>query len=101
LSTLPVILLNSEVEEILVLSRSTASGSDAAGLSPQDQERITAALRAELRHTSHCALLTTIEARPALRELVYLEFPRVPVLAYQELSPEMSLQPIARVSLDA
>jgi len=101
LSTLSVILLNPEVEEILILSRSTASGSDAAGLSPRDQERLTAALRAELRHASHCALLTTIEARPALRELVYLEFPRVPVLAYQELSPEMSLQPIARVSLDA
>ncbi len=46
------------------------------------------------------AVLTTAEARPWVRALLADEFPRMQVLAYQELVPEMNIQPIARITLD-
>ena len=45
-------------------------------------------------------ILTTAGIRPRLRRLVAAEFPRLAVLAYQELSPEMNIEPIARLSPD-
>lgn len=45
-------------------------------------------------------ILTTAGVRPRLRHLVAAEFPRLAVLAYQELSPEMNIEPIARISPD-
>ena len=40
-----------------------------------------------------------MEIRRYFRKLVELEFPHLAVLSYQELSPEMNIQPIARISL--
>lgn len=44
-------------------------------------------------------ILTTSEIRKALRDLIHMEFPHLAVLCYQELSPDMNIQPIARISL--
>jgi type III secretion protein V len=49
--------------------------------------------------TQNPVILTTLEARRALRELIHLEFPHLAVLSYQELSPDMNIQPIARITL--
>ena len=43
------------------------------------------------------ALLTTIEVRLLLRQLLRDAFPGMPVLSYQELSPEINIQPVARI----
>lgn len=43
-------------------------------------------------------ILTTVEARKKLQKLVRPEFPHLAVVSYQELSPEMNIQPIARIS---
>ena len=42
-------------------------------------------------------LLTTLEARPALRDAIQPERPDVPVVAYQELMPNTNITPLARV----
>jgi type III secretory pathway component EscV len=34
-----------------------------------------------------------------LRELIALEFPRLHVLSYSELVPDLNIQPIARIAL--
>ena len=34
-----------------------------------------------------------------MRKLIEKDFPRLAVLSYQELSPDMNIQPIARISL--
>jgi type III secretion protein V len=46
------------------------------------------------------AILTTMQVRSRLRRLVSLEFPHLAVLSYQELSPDMNIQPIARITPD-
>lgn len=42
-------------------------------------------------------LLTTLEVRAALREAIHPERAEVPVLAYQELMPDTSITPLARL----
>lgn len=42
---------------------------------------------------------STMEVRRYFRKSVELEFPRLPVLSYQELSPEMQIQLTARISI--
>ena len=44
------------------------------------------------------AILTTQPARRGLRRLVRQEFERMPAIAYEDLSPELNIQPIARIT---
>lgn len=46
-------------------------------------------------------LLTTFEVRHSLRKVVEKKYPRLAVVSYQELSPDMNIQPIARISVDS
>ena len=44
-------------------------------------------------------VLTSPDIRRYFRRLVEMEFPYLAVLSYQELTPEMSIQPLARIAL--
>jgi len=61
------------------------------------------ALRAELAYLPPTALipsvLTFVEARSTLQRLVNSEFPRMSVIAHEELPPGINVQPVARISL--
>lgn len=46
-------------------------------------------------------ILTTAEIRRYFRKVIELEFPQLAVLSYQELSENLRIQPIARVTLPA
>ena len=67
-------------------------------------DRILEAVRAEVGTLPPSAsvptILTSIEVRPYFREVILHEFPRLPVVCYQELSPDLNIQPIARISLN-
>jgi len=43
-------------------------------------------------------ILTTLEARKTLRRLIEKEFPRLMVVCYEELSRDLNIQPIGRIS---
>jgi type III secretory pathway component EscV/Tfp pilus assembly protein PilF len=65
-----------------------------------------ASLKAAVRHevgslpptAQNPVLLTTMDIRRTVRKLIETDFPNLAVLSYQELSLEMSIQPIARIS---
>ena len=102
-STLIVYLLDPQIEETVRSSvQHTSSGSYLA-LEPEITQEILAAVRNEVGNLPPSAqqpvVLTTMEIRRYFRKLVELEFPHLAVLSYQELSPEMNIQPIARISL--
>lgn len=102
-STLIVYLLDPQIEETVRSSiQHTSSGSYLA-LEPEITQEILAAVRNEIGNLPPSAqqpvILTTMEIRRYFRKLVELEFPHLAVLSYQELSPEMNIQPIARISL--
>jgi len=48
---------------------------------------------------SRLSILTNNAVRGYLGELIREAFPRLPVLSYQELSPELSIQPLARIAI--
>ena len=94
-STLIVYLMDPKSEAVL---------SAAGDLEPAAESAILAAVRDEVGSLPPSAnrpvILTTTTARRALRDLVAPEFPGLTVLSYQELSPEMNIQPIARIAPD-
>jgi type III secretion protein V len=45
------------------------------------------------------AILTTARARPMLRDIVRSEFPRIPVICFEDLPGAVNVQPVARISL--
>ena len=94
-STLIVYLVDPEIEARL-------SRIETEPLSSIEQKKLINALLAEVGNLPPSAqvpvLLTTTEIRAPLRILTRQEFPSVAVLAYQELAPELNIQPIARIS---
>ena len=102
-STLAVYLLDPEIEDIVKSSiQVTPSGSYLA-IEPDISGEILSAVRREIGQTPSSAqqpaILTSPDIRRYLRRLIEMEFPYVAVLSYQELTPEMNIQPLARVSL--
>lgn len=95
-STLVVYLVDPEIERSLLAL-------DPDSISDDIRIRVLEAVRKNLSElppsASSPAILTTIEVRAALREIIAPVLPKLPVLAYQELAPEMNIQPIARISL--
>ncbi len=103
-NTLVVYLLDPQIEETVRGSiQHTQSGSYLA-LEPEITQEILSAVRGEVGNLPPTAqnpvILTTMEIRRYFRKLVELEFPHLAVLSYQELSPDMNIQPIARITLE-
>lgn len=71
-------------------------------LTKEEEQRLMAAIREEAGDlpltANNPVLLTTFEVRRALRNIIASEFPKFAVVCYQELSPDMNIQPIARIS---
>jgi type III secretory pathway component EscV/tetratricopeptide (TPR) repeat protein len=96
-NTLVVYLIDRAIEERL----------SNVGNQPMTNEEITGlikAVRNEIGSLPSTAqnpvLLTTMDIRKTLKKLVQRDFPNLTVLSYQELSPDLNIQPIARISWD-
>jgi type III secretion protein V len=103
LNILPVVLLHPDVEDLVRKAiRQTSSGAYLA-LAPESSRALLSALHKETdaaivrRQTP--VLLTSMDIRRYVRRLIEPEFYNLPVLSYQELTPEITTQPIARVKL--
>ncbi|MCH6235362.1 FHIPEP family type III secretion protein [Cognataquiflexum rubidum] len=72
-------------------------------LDEADKNDIFDAINVELSHyhdpVNLPCILTMVEVRRKLQDLIKMEFPGLEVLAYQELSPQLNIQPIARITL--
>ena len=92
-NTLVVYLLASEVEARLT---------DPAPLPDNVRGELVQAIVEQLRHLPPSAIqpviLTTASVRARLRREIERELPYVAVVSFQELSPHMNIQPIARIS---
>ncbi len=94
-NTLVVYLIDPQIEKRI-------GNVDEQQLTPEEREQLIEAIFGEVGSLPPTAqtpvLLTTFEIRKALRNLIEKEFPRLPVVCYRELSPDMNIQPIARIS---
>jgi type III secretion protein V len=93
---LPALLLDPGAEAVV---REGLAGETLA-LDPAVAARLLESLADELRrHDAPPVLLASPDVRRALRGLVAPRFPRISVLAYEELPPELPVRPIGRLGL--
>jgi type III secretion protein V len=101
LNMLSAYLLDPSVEELIRGAiRQTSSGSFLA-LPPETTQKVIAATREEVGELSDSpprpVLLTSMDIRRYVRKMIEQEFYGLPVLSYQELTPEISVQPLGRI----
>lgn len=102
-NTLVVYLLDPQIEDAIRSAiKRTSSGTHLA-LEPDIAQEIVQAVKNECGHLPPTAqrpvILTAMDIRRYVRKLLEYEFnPPFSVVSYQELSPELNIQPVARIS---
>jgi len=100
---LPVITLDPVLEHQLSEVLRTAEGGSFLALAPDKAEELTLAVAQRSREAEqegdNPVLVCATPLRPALRKLVRTAVPRLPVLSYAELSPQLRLDTKGVVSL--
>lgn len=101
--TLFVYLLDPEIEDVIRGAiRRTSTGSFLS-LDPTIAHEILDAIRREISDrpatSQQPVIVTDMELRRFTRKMVELEFENLAVLSYQELTPELNIQPIGRISM--
>ena len=91
-NTLPVYLIHPEIEARI-------NEIDKQPLKTEEHDKLIRSVTNEVQYspTNTPVILTSIEGRKLLRNLIEKEFPWLAVLSYQELAPEMNIQPLARI----
>lgn len=100
---LAAVLLAPPLEERIRQSVRAGPGGSHLALEPEVAARVVEQLRAGLDSEPRRAgrspvVLTSIDIRRFLRELVAAEFPDLAVLSYQELAADLRIQPVARLA---
>lgn len=103
--TLFVYLLDPEIEDVIRGAIRRTSTGAFLSLDPTIAHDILDAIRKEIADQPPTAqqpvIVTDMELRRFVRKMVEIEFPNLAVLSYQELTPELNIQPIGRISMRA
>ncbi|HTS60925.1 MAG TPA: FHIPEP family type III secretion protein [Candidatus Acidoferrales bacterium] len=97
-----VYLLSPELEAIVLEDLAARRGAPGSPRMTAGQSaEIRSAIAAQYRQpgTDQLVILTFAGIRGAVRKLIEDQFPRLGVLAYEELAPDLKIQPLARISL--
>ncbi|MGQ0506410.1 MAG: type III secretion system export apparatus subunit SctV [Myxococcaceae bacterium] len=102
-NTLVVYLLDPQIEEAIRGSIKRTSAGTHLALEPDIAQEIVQAVKNECGHLPPTAqrpvILTAMDIRRYVRKLLEYEFnPPFSVVSYQELSPDLNIQPVARIS---
>jgi type III secretion protein V len=93
-NTLPVYLLDQELEREIRKNGELLTDEGRAGFIEAVRSKV-----GDLPSTAERpVLLTNMDIRRTVWSLIKEEFPNLPVVSYQELSPEMNVLPIGRIS---
>lgn len=103
--TLFVYLLDPEIEDVMRDAIRRNSTGSFLSLDPATAHDILDAVRREINVQPPTAqppvIITDMELRRFVRKMVEIEFPNLAVLSYQELTPEINIQPIGKISMRA
>ena len=95
--------LDPEIEDMVRGAIKQTSAGSYLALDPDSVQMILQAMRTTIVPTpvggQPPVLLTAIDVRRFVRKLVEGEFPDIAVLSYQEIVPEIRIQPLGRVQL--
>jgi type III secretion protein V len=102
-SVLSVYLLDPEIEDMIRGAIKQTSAGSYLALDPDSVQLILHAMRHTIQPTpaggQPPVLLTAIDVRRFARKLIEGEFPELAVVSYQEIVPEIRIQPLGRVQL--
>jgi type III secretion protein V len=94
-NTLVVLLLEPALEDLI-------HGWRLSPASDEEKNEVIGAVEDEVLTSTNpdtLVILTSVETRRPTRQLLRYAFPALPVVSYQELSPDINIQPIARIGL--
>lgn len=102
-SVLSVYLLDPEIEDMIRGAIKQTSAGSYLALDPDSVQMILQAIRSTLGPTpaggQPPVLLAAIDVRRFARKLIESEFPDISVISYQEVIPEIRIQPLGRIQL--
>jgi type III secretion protein V len=102
-SVLSVYLLDPEIEDMIRGAIKQTSAGSYLALDPDSVQLILHSLRTTIQPTppggQPPVLLTAIDVRRFARKLIEGEFPDLPVVSFQEIVPEIRIQPLGRIQL--
>jgi len=102
-SVLSVYLLDPEIEDMIRGAIKQTSAGSYLALDPDSVQLILHAMRGVIVPTppggQPPVLLTAIDVRRFARKLIEGDFPELPVVSYQEIVPEVRIQPLGRIQL--
>ena len=102
-SVLSVYLLDPEIEDMVRGAIKQTSAGSYLALDPDSVQLILHSMRSTIQPTppggQPPVLLTAIDVRRFARKLIEGEFPELAVVSYQEIVPEIRIQPLGRVQL--
>ncbi len=102
-SILSVYMLDPEIEDLVRGGIKQTSAGSYLAIDPDTSQMIMAAMREVITPTpaggQPPALLTAIDVRRFVRKLIEGEYPDLAVLSFQEIVPEIKIQPLGRIQL--
>lgn len=102
-SVISVYLLDPEIEDMIRGAIKQTSAGSYLALDPDSVQLILNAMRNIIVPTppggQPPVMLTAIDVRRFARKLIEGEFPNLPVISYQEVVPEVRIQPLGRIQL--
>ena len=100
---LPAFLLDSEIEETVRNGVRQTSVASYIALDPEIAKKIVAGIKsmvgAALQGDNLPVLITAMDIRRYVRRLIEIDLPEIPVLSHQEITSEITLQPLGRVTI--
>lgn len=100
---LAVYLLDTNTEETIRKAIRQTSGGSFLAMDPMTTKTFVDSVKKNVGDISQTAqkpvLLTSMDVRRYVKKLIELEVPDLPVLSYQELTQEITIQPLAKVNI--
>lgn len=102
-SVLSVYILDPEIEDMVRGAIKQTSAGSYLALDPDSVQLILQAIRSVVTPPpaggQPPVMLTTIDVRRFVRKLIEMEFPELAVVSYQEIVPEIRIQPLGRIQI--
>jgi type III secretion protein V len=102
-SVLSVYILDPEIEDMVRGAIKQTSAGSYLALDPDSVQLILQGIRNTVVHPppggQSPVILTAIDVRRFVRKLIEMEFPDIAVVSYQEIIPEIRIQPLGRIQI--
>lgn len=102
-SVISAYLLSKTIEDEVRGAIRQTSGASYLALSPDTHKKLVASLSSTIgdisRHSLKPVILAPMDIRRFMRKIVERDFPDLAILSFQELSPQVNIQPLERIEL--